>query len=390
MYTRERAVQYPTGNLSLVFCRSCGFIFNVLFDPSLHEYSAQYEETQSYSDTFNAFHRALALDLLERHNLRDKRIIEIGCGKGEFLLLLCRLGNNQGVGFDPAYVEGRIQVGTADRVTFVREFYSERFAGTPADFVCCKMTLEHIQATADFVGMVRESMRERYNTVVFFQVPDVTRILSEMAFWDIYYEHCCYFSPGSLARLFRFCGFEVMNVARTYSDQYLTIEARPARVPASGYCPEEDNVEHVAELVGRFASLIPEQIELWRGLCRGSRGQGLRTVLWGSGSKAVAFLSTLGVSDSIHYAVDINPHRQGTFIASSGQEIVGPDFLREYRPHIVIAMNPVYENEIRERLHAIGLAPTLVSARLADKSLLGAIERAKVARALDGHAAAVS
>jgi Methyltransferase domain/C-methyltransferase C-terminal domain len=389
MHTREVAMKYPTGDLSLAFCRSCGFIFNVLFDPSLHEYSARYEETQGYSDTFNAFHRGLAQHLIERYNLRDKDVIEIGSGKGEFLLLLCRLGNNHGIGFDPAYVEGRSQLTAADKVKFVREFYSERYSRLRADFVCCKMTLEHIHTVADFVGMIRRSMHDRYDTVVFFQVPSVTRILSDLAFWDIYYEHCSYFSSGSLARLFRSCGFEVMSLGSTYSDQYLTLEARPAQFSSSTLMPNEEKLEDLCAMVGQFSSLIQSQIELWRRFCRLSRQQGLRTILWGSGSKAVAFLGTIAVQDSIEYVVDINPHRQGTFMAGSGQEIVAPEFLGGYRPDIVIAINPVYQQEIRDRLDGMGLAPVLVGACRADASLLGAIERAQTSHGLAGHSAAI-
>jgi hypothetical protein len=36
---------------------------------------------------------------------------------------------------------------------------------------------------------------ERDDTAVFFETPDAKRVLAEGAFWDIYYEHCSYFSP---------------------------------------------------------------------------------------------------------------------------------------------------------------------------------------------------
>ena len=35
----------------------------------------------------------------------DMELLEIGCGKGEFLHLLCEGGRNRGIGIDPAYVE---------------------------------------------------------------------------------------------------------------------------------------------------------------------------------------------------------------------------------------------------------------------------------------------
>ena len=83
--------------------------------------------------------------------------------------------------------------------------------------------------------------------------------------------------------------------------------------------------------------------------------QGKRVALWGSGSKAVGFLSTLGCRDErVPFVVDINPRKQGTFLPGTGQQIVGPDAMIEYKPDVVIVMNPVYRDEIRRDLDARG------------------------------------
>ncbi len=59
--------------------------------------------------------------------------------------------------------------------------------------------------------------------------------------------------------------------------------------------------------------------------------------------------------------VDINPHKQGTYIAGTGQEIVAPEFLRGYHPHVVIVMNPIYRQEIEQDLRRIGLAAEVIT-----------------------------
>ena len=62
----------------------------------------------------------------------------------------------------------------------------------------------------------------------------------------------------------------------------------------------------------------------------------------------------------MRYAVDVNPRRNGTYIAGTGQQIVTPDFLAGYRPDVVVVMSPVYRDEIRADLGGLGLAPELV------------------------------
>jgi len=357
--TRDEALNYPTGIIALGFCHSCGFITNLAFESYVHEYSSRYEETQGFSPTFNAFHRRLAKHLIARYDLHHKDVIEIGCGKGEFLAMLCELGDNRGVGFDPAYVPGRVK---SDKATFIRDFYSEKYTDYKADFVCCKMTLEHIQDVSNFVTVVRRSMGDNDKTVVFFQVPDVRRIFNEVAFWDIYYEHCSYFSLGSLGRLFQRSGFEIIDLWQDYDGQYLMIEARPGSGKEINVLPIEEDLEDLHRDVELFVTSFTQRLEQWATKLRSFKEDDRKVVLWGGGSKGVAFLTTLQVGlDLIQYVVDINPHKAGTFMAGTGQEIVPPEYLKIYEPDVVIIMNPIYRDEIQGDLSILGLLPKLLT-----------------------------
>jgi hypothetical protein len=84
-------------------------------------------------------------------------------------------------------------------------------------------------------------------------------------------------------------------------------------------------------------------------------------VIWGSGSKGVAFLTTLGLVQEIEYAVDINPYRQGKFMPGTGQQIVSPEFLKSYRPDMIIVMNPIYCREIQSELRRLHVSAEILS-----------------------------
>src|SRR5690606_1622324 len=222
--TRADALNCAKGDIRLCFCPNCGFVWNGAFDPARMRYEDDYESTQAVSPTFNAFHERLARDLIERFDLRGKRVVELGCGQGEFVTMLAEMGGNEGFGFDQVIREP----GVCGRVTFVKDLYAEPYRDLEPDFVCCKMTLEHVHAVSDFLRSLRRTVGDRPETVVFFMIPEVTRILNLRAFWDIYYEHCSYWSPGSLARAFRIAGFDPVPVWTDYADQYVLIAARPS------------------------------------------------------------------------------------------------------------------------------------------------------------------
>lgn len=353
--SRAEATGYPTGTLRVAFCPACGFVTNTAFDPRLAEYSARYEETQVFSPLFVDWGRELAARWVERHGLEGRTVLEIGCGKGEFLEWMVEAGAGAGIGIDPGVHPERRTSAAAQRITWIADFYSEAYTHLQADAVVCRHTLEHIPDVAAFMRMVRRAIGDRPDTVVLFELPDVLRVLREVAFWDVYYEHCSYFSLGSLARLFRATGFEVLDLEVDYDDQYLLIEARPAATPAPGApLPVEDDLPALRSGVEGFRTGYARTIDAWRGELARLATTGRRVVVWGAGSKGVAYLTALA-GCGIEYAVDVNPHKHGMFIAGTGQEIVAPEFLREYRPDLAIVMNPIYRGEIADRLAGLGV-----------------------------------
>jgi SAM-dependent methyltransferase/Zn ribbon nucleic-acid-binding protein len=360
--TEEEARAWPRGRIVLGFCATCGFIYNMAFEAISTEYSGRYEETQGFSPTFSRFHRDLASRFLERYGLQGKRVLEIGCGKGEFLLLLAELGKVIGIGVDPSARQDRIENSPyADWVTLYPEYYGQAHGGIKADAVVCKMTLEHIPDVAEFVSRLRRNLSDSAPVPVFFQIPEAERILTDVAFEDVYYEHCSYFSKNSLTRMFKSCGFEVLSLGTEYGGQYLTIEAVPAPRRADTGPYTEQDLERLAELIASFSERVEKLKESWRDRVRKVRHQGKRVVLWGSGSKAVSFLTSLGLDDEVSAAVDINPYRRGHYMPTTAHRIIAPEELSAIDPGLVIAMNRMYTNEIINTVRGLGISAEVVA-----------------------------
>lgn len=365
MPTREEAVGYPKGDMRLAFCENCGFVQNSAFDPTVHEYSTRYEETQAFSPRFQLFIEELVERYDKMFGLAGKSVLEIGCGKGEFLVRMCEIGGCRGIGIDPGYRPERTKSDAEDRLQFIQDFYSEEYAHLQADLVVCRHTLEHIQTTHEFMSMVRRSIGDRPDTAVCFELPDIERILEDRGFWDIYYEHCSYFSRGSLARLFRNTGFDVVALDKVYDGQYLLIDAHPRpgnqEIDAQPPLPQEADLAHIRELVTAFETELPKIRQKWTKVFDLAKNRGHKTVIWGSGSKAVAFLTSLGLEGQVDVVTDINPYRQGMFMPGTGHPIVPPSDLVDLQPALVVLMNPIYLEEVGADLTRMGLDPELMA-----------------------------
>lgn len=351
----EQARAFPTGDLELAACADCGFVFNQLFDPARIDYSEDYEETQGYSGTFRAFLEETIAALIEAHPSTGKLLVEIGCGRGDFLEQLCTAADARGIGIDPSSTAGRVDGSAGRGLRFLNEVYAEKHLALDAHGVFCRHTLEHLPAVRELVALVHKHLDREGDRFAFFEVPDTLRILNEGAFWDVYYEHCSYFSEASLGHLFAAQGFQIESLNLVYAGQYLHLSASPNA--ASGIIPKDPRP--VLEAVQTFQTSCSETISRWHKLLQ--EHEPGTVALWGSGSKATGFLTTIGSSDRVAHVVDINPAKHGRFVAGTGHRIVAPIELKDHNIKTLIIMNPIYTEEITRDVKAMGLEPRILA-----------------------------
>ena len=271
-------------------------------------------------------------------------------------------GVAHGMGIDPSCLQERAGGAAAERITVINDYYSEAYAHLDADAVVCRHTLEHIHRVGEFIRIVRHSLRGRPDTVVLFELPDVRRVLREVAFWDIYYEHCSYFTPGSLGG----CTGDGVRGARSrldYDDQYILIEGRPADGPVAG--PHRSRRSRatsprLSTLRGRLrgdarplARPAPERAG--RRPPRGDLGRRLEGRRLPDHARARRRDRLRGG----HQPAQAR-HVHGRHRAADRRARVPA----EHRPELVVAMNPVYLDEIGGELSSLGVeASSLPSER---------------------------
>lgn len=362
LYTsREQSLAAPTGDIDLLFCKDCGHLFNGSFDARKIDYSLEYENSLHYSSRFQEYAEALARDLVDRYNLHGKKIVEIACGKGDFLASVCQLGDNSGYGFDPSYDKSRHSEQALRNIIIVQDYYSDRYADIAADLVCCRHALEHIEQPRAFLKALHAAITANHGAALYFEVPNALYTLRDLGIWDIIYEHCGYFCEHSLARVFSDSGFAIHRLHDSFGRQFLSIEAaladdQPAAMPAMTV-----TLDAIADYADAFEKRYAEKVATWENRLAAFQQQGKQVVVWGAGSKGVTFLNALKVTGEVAHIVDLNVHKQGKYVPGTGHQVVSPDHLRQDHPDIVIVMNPIYTDEIARSLASMGIKATLVA-----------------------------
>ncbi len=352
--SHEGARSAQKAEIDLAQCSSCGHLYNGTHQDELVNYEESYENSQHFSPRFQAYAENLVDRLIGKYGLQGKHLLEIGGGRGEFLRIMCERGTNTGIIFEPSYSPAPND-NIPPYISFVTDYYTERYADHQADFILCRHVLEHLSNAGELIRTVRRAIGNR-DIVLYFEVPNAEEMLKSGMVWDIIYPHCSYFTSNSLERLFRDSGFAIRSVDTTFNGQFISIEATPNGSLAANEVQEKPISSPLRYKAWELEELLARSIAQWRQRLASFRADGRRVALWGAGAKGVTFLNLLDPNaEFVSHVVDVNPRKIGRFIPGSGHKIVMPEHLGELRPDDIVVMNPAYLDEIRSITAANGV-----------------------------------
>jgi SAM-dependent methyltransferase len=355
----DEARQAARAAIELVGCRVCGHMFNAGFDPARVTYSTAYENSLHGSPRYRQYTEAIIDRLLAAYGLEGGRVVEIGCGRGEFLRRLCERGMRKAVGFDPGRADATITVSGAELVIIGAGF--DGALAPPADAVCSRHVLEHLPQPVELLRAIRAAYGPIPPRVVFVEVPNGGFTLDRLGVWDLIYEHVSYFTASSLSRALMLAGLVPDRVETAFGGQFLIAEAQFGQQRNEVAAGPSATV--AADAFGAFGAQFAATVEAWGAWLDAARRDGRQLTLWGGGSKGITFLNLLDQDGkrAIARVVDSNPLKAGTFVAGTGHPVVPPWVLREHPPQTILLMNSQYEMEVRQTLQDLDIAPELVT-----------------------------
>lgn len=350
------AMDVVKGEIDLRFCKQCGFIRNEGYDPNKISFD-DYDFSNDHSPIFKTYVTELCDRLIEQYELKGKTIIDIGSGDGVFLKTICEKGGNKGIGIDPGFDIKKIKNATIAEVSFIREYYSEKHRNLKPDFIACRLMLDLLEDQSNFLKMLRKNLDNCPSTIIYFEVPNAIYTFKDRVIWNVVYEHGAWYTPDSFAYQFELCGFEVLNVAPCWNDEFLGIEVRPKLLNEKINLPDPENIKQLGTTIQAFNTDFQKIIHKCKTKIEHIQKTNIKTIAWGAGARAVTFFNLFDIKKEVPFIIDINDKRHDKYLPGSGQKIVAPEFILNYQPSLVIITNPTYAKEIKAHIFKLDLYP---------------------------------
>ncbi len=351
----KEAQSVPRRDLCLRECRQCGLIFNASTDKALVPYDERYENRQNFSPAFVTLLEETADALGERYPLAGGTILEVGCGKGDFLRLICARSHAKGLGFDTSYEADDKDHGgeESSNVRFFRRYLGADQVPGRADLVVCRHVVEHVPEIGDFLRLLRDVSIAAGNAPLYVETPAWEWIVDNQAFWDVFHEHCNYFATSTLRRLAVAADFSVLGQRLIFGGQYQALELR------HGQAGQGDSASAPIPSLAHFAKTYEESRRRLQARLR-EQGADAGWAVWGAGAKGVCLANTLKEMRPT-FVIDSNPAKNGMFVPGTSIPIVAPSDDRVRSVPLILIANSVYYAEIEQYLACRDLHPELLT-----------------------------
>jgi SAM-dependent methyltransferase len=354
------AAASPVGGMVLAYCPSCAYVRNIAFEPARMVYDTTMDTNLHHSPAFQAFSAELVKHLAERFQLGGRKVLDIGCGQGEFLRELCHTAGCTGIGYDAMYAgpQGPDPCGAV-----FHSDYAPRGAALPEfDMVTSRHWFEHIDDPYEFLADLRQRAGSR-EVHGYLEVPDAGYDLST-AGWEVIYPHVSYFDAYPLVRIVERAGWQVEATGTLFGGMFRFIEMSANAAPREGSPPRPGIAERDRQLaaVGTFPHRHEGERTAWRERIGDLVERGARPVLWGAGSRGVQFLTFADADKRLSAVVDVNPRKWGRYLPVTAHQVLTPQTLTTLQPQAVIITNPSYRTEIAAQLRDLGVHAELLVA----------------------------
>lgn len=311
--------------LTVCQCSGCGLV-QLSGEPV--PYYKEVVRAAAFSGDMKDFRVKQFADIMQKYSLKDKKVIEIGCGRGEYLAIIKQCGMDaHGLEYSEASVLECTKKNLKASKGFI-ESGNRVLKDAPFDAFFILSFLEHLPDPNSLLRGIWNNLAD--GGVGLVEVPNFNMIIKNKLFAEFIGDHLAYFTKETLAETLKLNGFDVIECREIWYDYIISAVVKKRRK-----LDISDFNDHQARLKKDVEGYI-------------SRFENKKVAIWGAGHQAFAIISLLNLGGRIKYVVDSATFKQGKFTPATHVPIVSPDALDQDPVDAVIVMAGGYSDEVEK------------------------------------------
>lgn len=362
----ELAEDHPL-SLTLCQCPSCGL---VQFDTEPVDYYRDVIRAGGGTRTMTRLRHeeyARLLTAMQENHIHGRRIVEVGCGRGEFLRMWQNLAENPegaaalardqardpmsgqpnaaplhlvGLEHKPSLVEEANAV--ADKKYRVYEGFATGdvcYPEGPFDAFVQFNFLEHQPDPCDMLRNIWHNLKPQALGLI--TVPSFEYILRYNGYYELLRDHIANYTEFTLQKLLQDCGFELLSMDLVNRDTIEAIvrKADPDELSELHYSGRLIDVSALRDSYDRLSASVNAHID--------HLSESRRTMaIWGASHQGFTLAATTKLGGRVEYIIDSAPFKQGRFSPASHIPIVAPDYAVAHPVDEILIVAPGYTDEI--------------------------------------------
>lgn len=325
--TYENLAQDKGVDLEVFECSACGMI-QLSNQPV--PYYREVIRAAGFSGEMKEFRLQQFDEWLSKYSLFGKKILEVGCGRGEYLNLLKISGvDAYGIEFADKSVEDcRNQQLSVTKIFL--ENKSKILNDGPFDGFMCFNFMEHWPEPNVTLKAIHKNLND--DAIGLVEVPNFDMLLSKGLFSEFISDHLLYFTEDTLRFTLNQNGFDVLESKPVWQDYILSAVVKKRKKTDLTFF--KDFRERITSELKTFIGNFPEG----------------KVAVWGAGHQALAVMALANIGAQVKYVVDSAPFKQGKFTPATHVPIVAPNMLVTDPVDAVIVMAAAYSDEVAKIL----------------------------------------
>lgn len=310
-------------NLEVCQCSGCGL---VQLSNAPVPYYREVIRASAVSEEMKIFRKKQFSDFINQYSLQTKKIVEIGCGKGEFLAIMQDFAaESYGLEYASESVAQCAKNGLKVFPGFV-ENEGYKIKNCPFDAFYILNFLEHLpEPNATLRGIYNNLNNEGIGLL---EVPNFDMILQKKLFSEFISDHLFYFTTETLRSSLEMNGFEIIECKVQWYDYIISAVVKKKKKT------DFSNFQN-------YQAKLKNEIEKYL-----SNLKNKKVAIWGASHQALTIISLLNLKDKIVYVIDSADFKQGKFTPATHIPIVAPDTLNSDPVDAVIIMAAGYSDEV--------------------------------------------